>query len=131
MRRSVAALGVVLAVCFGPASGQTVNVGQNFLGMTNTAGSALSGFSPTPPDTIGSVGPNHYAQFVNNAFAVYRKDGTLVSQMGNLGFWRAVSGSGFSTLNNTGGDPRVLFDPLSQRWFALELAEGGNNNRIL
>ena len=32
-----------------------------------------------PPDTVGDVGPNHYIQMVNTAFAIYDKTGNLLA----------------------------------------------------
>jgi autotransporter-associated beta strand protein len=125
MVRVLAALGVALAVSSGPAFGQTANTGQNFLGTTNTNNS-----SPlTPPDTMGSIGPNHFVQTVNQVVAIYTKGGALVSQVSEASFWHAVSGIGASTA--TSGDPRMLYDPLSQRWFASVLSGTNNGNSIL
>ena len=49
---------------------------QNFPGIkrtdTCTGGQCGGG---TPPDTNGAVGPNHYIQGVNTAFAIYNKTG--------------------------------------------------------
>ena len=62
-----------------------------------------------PPDTDGAIGPNHYVETVNRNFAVYNKDtgGELINIL--LG----------SFLPGSNGDPRVLFDHHSGRWFVI------------
>src|SRR5262245_42859163 len=65
---------------------------QNFPGIkrtdTCTGGQCGGG---TPPDTNGAVGPNHYIQAVNTAFAIYNKTGTLLASFTENSLW---AGSG-------------------------------------
>src|SRR5262249_23302243 len=65
---------------------------QNFAGITRsdvcTGGTCGAG---TPPDTNGAVGPNHYIQAVNSAFAIYNKTGTLLASFTENSLW---AGSG-------------------------------------
>ena len=71
-----------------------------------------------PPDTCGAIGPNHYVVAVNEAFAIYDKtDGDEIS---------SVSWGSF--LPGSRGDPRILFDQHSQRWFVIasDFDSGGN-----
>ena len=60
MRRAHAALVVALAVLPAAVFGQSANIGRNFLGTTNTTQSAVSGILLSPPDSMGSVGPNYF-----------------------------------------------------------------------
>ncbi|MCO6436715.1 MAG: hypothetical protein J5J06_06470 [Phycisphaerae bacterium] len=62
-----------------------------------------------PPDTMGAVGPNHYVITVNRNFAVYEREtgAELINVL--LG----------SFLPGSNGDPRVIFDQYSQRWFVI------------
>ena len=99
---------------------------------TNVAGSGANNFAP--PDTNGAIGPTHYVQMINGFYRVHTKAGALVGSVisDNL-FW---NNAGISTaITNTGlSDPRIIFDPLSDRWFVAEITtnNGGNNgNRIL
>ena len=67
-----------------------------------------------PPDPIGSVGPNHYIQMVNSAFAIYVKTGTRLacpSQINSL--WKQFDGP---YENRNDGDPVVRYDHLADRW---------------
>src|SRR5437870_5114558 len=69
-----------------------------------------------PPDSDGAAGLNHFVEFTNFEFTIFNKsDGSLVSRSLDSAFWTSAgvtvpSGSGLS-------DPRILFDPSSQRWF--------------
>jgi hypothetical protein len=73
-----------------------------------------------PPDTNGDVGPNHYVQWVNLAYAVWNKSGTLLygPVFGNT-IWQGFGGL-CETRNS--GDPIALYDPIADRWFLSQLA---------
>ena len=63
-----------------------------------------------PPDTCGAVGPDHFVLLTNSNISVYEKDtGDRVVNTSLAAFF-SIGGS---------GDPRVTFDPNSQRWFML------------
>lgn len=67
----------------------------------------------TPPDTTGSIGPNHYVEMVNSVIGVYnRSDLSLVSK------------TSFNSWLNTGQplcDPQIQWDPSAQRWLYVVL----------
>lgn len=64
-----------------------------------------------PPDTCGSVGINHFVAVVNMNISIYEKaTGTRVFNSSLQSFF-GVGGSA--------GDPRVVFDPDSQRFIVL------------
>jgi hypothetical protein len=73
-----------------------------------------------PPDTVGAVGPNHYIQMVNSAFAIYDKRGNLLagpSQINSL--W---SGFGGPCEAQNNGDPIVRYDAQADRWLLSQFA---------
>ncbi|MDB6064029.1 MAG: hypothetical protein JWR26_237 [Pedosphaera sp.] len=92
----------------------TVQIGQNFKGATfNVDAFAF------PPDSDGAVGPNHFVQFVNSRVTVYDKStGTPVQTMTDGIFWQNT-GINLGGLNVS--DPRIIFDRLTQRWFATQV----------
>jgi hypothetical protein len=98
---------------------------QNFPGITRTdtctGGPCGAG---VPPDTNGAVGPSHYIQAVNSAFAIYNKTGTLLASFTENALW---AGTGAPLCDgNAGGDPVVIYDALADRWILANLAFTGN-----
>jgi hypothetical protein len=70
-----------------------------------------------PPDPNGDVGPNHYIQTVNLAFAIYSKAGALLYGPANLRtLWEGFVGYAGD------GDPIVLYDHLADRWMISQFA---------
>ena len=87
-------------------------VGVAFEGMNISEGCGGRCF---PPDTNGAVGPHHYVQMVNEAFAVYDKTGAIqVAPTAINMLWINTPDSECFTHNN--GDPIVLYDQLANRW---------------
>src|SRR5262245_31470302 len=100
-----------------------VGVGLSFAGGSN------SNFAP--PDTDGSIGPNHYVQFINGRFAAYSKTtGALLQTKSDDQFW---TDAGIPTGTTVFGlsDTRMYFDPLSDRWFAVEITTRNSANSVL
>ena len=102
---------------------------QNFPGITRTdactGGQCGAG---TPPDTNGDVGPNHYIQAVNSAYAIYDKsNGNLLASFTENSLF---SGGPTGTIcdTNSFGDPIVVYDSIADRWilsnFAFVLSAG-------
>jgi hypothetical protein len=96
---------------------------------TNISGPAGGLFAP--PDTDGAVGPNRYVQFINGTFIVYDTSGARrPADKPDYQFWNdagipaAVTKPGLS-------DTRVIYDPLSGRWFATEITTARTGNRVL
>ncbi|MFW5705603.1 MAG: GEVED domain-containing protein, partial [Bacteroidota bacterium] len=95
----------------GIASVRSIDV--NFEGVNNLSGVA-------PPDTDGDVGPDHYMQMVNLAFAIYDKNGNLqYGPADNSTIWDGFIGSWTGTND---GDPIVLYDEYADRWMASQFA---------
>ncbi len=85
--------------------GTLPNMGQSF---TSTK-LGDTGANAVPPDTCGTVGPDHFVLVVNSNISIYQKsDGTRISSMSLTSFL----GSGV-------GDPRAVFDPDSQRYIVM------------
>ena len=73
----------------------------------------------SPPDPNGDVGPNHYVQAVNTAYAIYDKTGTLLASFTEDRLW---SGSPTPCSTDSQGDPIVLYDALADRWILTHFA---------
>ena len=103
VRLAGAALGVALGL--GVAGGTArAAILQQFQG----GSSAFSGF--IPPDMGGGVGNGYVVQLLNGEATIDTTTGTQVSQTSLNTFFGVASGQL--------SDPRVIFDPSSQRWFA-------------
>lgn len=76
-----------------------------------------------PPDTVGDVGPNHYIQMVNSAFAIYDKAGSLLAGPTLIkSLWSQFGGPCES---ENDGDPIVRYDHLADRWLLSQFAVPG------
>jgi hypothetical protein len=116
----------------GSARSQTANIGANFTSINSTTTAGLpGGISLEPPDTMGAVGISHYVQFNNGSFSIFNKSGgPAISQIGDGTFWTNAGLTGITSNNLS--DPRIVYDPQSQRWFATELTiNQTTNNNIL
>jgi hypothetical protein len=91
------------------------------------------GIGPTgyiPPDCDMGVGPQHIVCGVNTKIAFFRKSDGLKQ------FEQEMTGSGFFSQigapGNVYSDPKVLFDPQSQRWIVciLEIDFGGSISKV-
>lgn len=122
-------LAVALALFASPASAQTGTIGYSWQGAT-----LANEGSGWPPDTNGSVGINQYVQAVNGGYQMYNKDGSGYSfptnAISNNTFW-TTKVSGVAPGSSSFSDPRIYYDPMSQRWFAVEITTPSSNNRIL
>jgi hypothetical protein len=92
-----------------------VAIGQNFTGSTYGVNSQA-----LPPDANGAIGPRHFMEFINGTVAVYNKtNGLSVQRKTDLKFW---SDAGLIISPDSAvTDPRVIFDPTIQRWFASQV----------
>jgi hypothetical protein len=92
----------------------TVTIGQNFIG--NTYGVVSQAL---PPDSNGAIGPTRFMEFDNGVVAVYnRTNGASVQRKTDLKFW---ADAGLNTSAIGISDPRVIYDPQSQRWYASQV----------
>jgi hypothetical protein len=87
----------------------------NFEGIGNINGVA-------PPDTEGTVGPNHYIQVVNLAFQVFDKAGASIEGPFNTNtLW---TGFGGPCQNDNSGDAIFLYDEQADRFVLTQFAVG-------
>src|SRR5690349_15930815 len=86
----------------------SITIGANFPGSNITT----SGFYP--PDSDGAIGPGQFVELVNGAYRVYDESGNILQQQSLNDFWMSagVTPQGYPV------DPRILYDPQSERWFA-------------
>lgn len=96
---------------------------QNFEGISNQDNFNIFGFRVNPPDPVGDVGPNHYVEMVNLAFAVYDKTGNLL--MGPLPIGALWEGFAVEDCTDPSGDPIVLHDQLEDRWILSQFTTRG------
>lgn len=81
-----------------------------------------------PPDTTGDVGLTYYVQAVNTSIGIFRKsDGFMVSAATFDDFFDGPAVQGTPCDENNMGDPIVLFDSYSERWFILDFAWYANH----
>ena len=105
----------LLLVARGVHAQVPLRIGQNFTGSTYSVNTQV-----TPADANGAVGPNHFMEFINGTVAVYNKaNGSNVQRKTNLKFW-SDAGLIISPDSDV-TDPRVIYDPVSQRWFASQV----------
>ncbi|HLX69993.1 MAG TPA: hypothetical protein VKV04_10240 [Verrucomicrobiae bacterium] len=105
--------------CFAAPS---LSIGLNFLGSSyETNSQAL------PPDANGAIGPQHFVELINGSFAVYDKTtGENILRLSDVDFW---GGAGITVASDQAiTDPRMIYDPLSQRWFASMVDFDANAN---
>jgi len=94
--------------------------------LTFEGGAAAQFCACAPPDTDGDVGPNHYVEAINNAFAVYDKNGNSLA--GPITYDALFAPLGAGTPCGEGqnnGDPFVLYDHLADRWLISDFAFPG------
>lgn len=96
--------------------GTGTQIGLNFLGSE-----LFNGSNSIPPDTMGAVGSNHIVEFINGRYEVYDKtDGSVLESLSQTQFWLAAGASGGGQF-----DPRIIYDPTVNRWFASAI-DGGS-----
>ncbi|MGH9442397.1 MAG: hypothetical protein ACRD16_08975 [Thermoanaerobaculia bacterium] len=71
-----------------------------------------------PPDPQGAAGPDHLLTMTNTRFAAQLKNGTVVQIWTPAQFWASVSQKDLLF------DPRVMYDSLSNRWYAVMATAG-------
>ena len=121
------ACGVLLLVGLATRSLCASDVALTFAGIRQPVAS----MPPLAPDPSGAAGPNDFAEFVNGTFATFDKSsGTQTAAVTDTQFW---TNAGLSNDDLAAGvsNPRILFDPVSSRWFAVQVTNDSVDNRIL
>jgi hypothetical protein len=92
-----------------------VQIGHNFTG----ARFGVEAFGE-PSDAAIAVGTSQVVEFVNGRYSVYHKaTGGRTATMSDRDFWTSA---GVVLSSRVGvSDPRIVFDPDSQRWFAVQV----------
>lgn len=108
-----------------PVGSGPFRLNRGFEGTSDYDSRAL-GSALIPPDTMGAVGTSQYVQLINGSFSVYSKStgALLAPRITDSAFWTRIGGGA------TGGDPRVLFDTVTNRWLAIGFDGSGANIRI-
>src|SRR6266513_380040 len=89
--------------------------------LTFEGGGAAQFCACAPPDSDGDVGPNHYVEAINVAFAVYNKSGTLLAGPTTYNsLFAPLTGTACSGSND--GDPFVFYDHVADRWVISDFA---------
>ena len=89
--------------------------------LTFEGGAAAQFCACAPPDSDGDVGPNHYVEAINSAFAVYNKTGTLLAgPITYNSFFAPLVGTPCQNQND--GDPFVIYDHVADRWVITDFA---------
>lgn len=113
------ATAVILAALATAGLAQELRIGSSFAGSTYGIDSTI-----IPPDTDGAVGRRHIVELLNGHYAVYRKsNGSRIASSSLDQFWRDAGAPprGFAI------DPRVVFDPVANRWYASTLSLNSGN----
>lgn len=99
--------GMLLLCVAGIAFGDNLTIVNSFPG-----DSAIG--PKTPPDNVGAVGPDHVVDLDCANFIVHdKKTGKVLQQKSQVEFWKDLG-----IPDVVGNDPRMLYDPLAQRWIA-------------
>lgn len=80
---------------------------------------ATSGSTPTDP--TGAVGPNHYVNAWNSAFAIYDKEGNVLSPPADL---QSIGGT---FAEEDLGDPIVFYDSYADRFLITQFSDSPNS----
>jgi uncharacterized repeat protein (TIGR01451 family) len=113
-----------------PQIGGIVSVGLNVELSRLFGPTTGSGF--IPPDTMAAVGPNHIVELINGNFEIIDKTtGASIESLSLDAFW--TTRVGLPIINNGRFDPRIVYDPASERWFAVSIdnvidADNDGNN---
>jgi len=92
--------------------------------LTFEGGAAAQFCGCAPPDSDGDVGPNHYVEAINVAFAVYDKNGnSLAGPITYNTLFAPLTGTPCSGQND--GDPFVMYDQIADRWVISDFAFPG------
>jgi hypothetical protein len=84
----------------------------------------LSNNTYIPPDTIGAVGTNYVVTTLNSQVLIQTRTGTGILTNTLYGFWNSTN---LGTITEV-FDPRILYDPYSNRWIATAGVEPGTAN---
>ena len=102
---------------------------RTFEGLSNQDNFNLFGGRVNPPDPVGDIGPNHYVEMINLAFAVYDRQGNLL--MGPIAIGDLWAGFAVDDCTDPSGDPIVVYDQLADRWILTQFTTRGLDDPTL
>ncbi|HEY5232585.1 MAG TPA: immunoglobulin domain-containing protein [Verrucomicrobiae bacterium] len=108
---------VVMPEFIGPSAPGTPTLPSSPASTTNFQGLGDNSVL-TPPDTDGAVGPNHVVTMLNTQVRIQNRSGTTINTTTLLSWWQAF----FPGISEA-FDPRITYDPYSQRWIATAGAQ--------
>jgi hypothetical protein len=110
------------------SNAQGIGYGNNFRAAARSQMASPEEYEVfTKPDAMGAIGPDHIMILVNGRYAVFDKSGFMgidraPIDSGSLNdFWE--SSAGINDLSTLAFDPRVTYDPRTQRWYATAIDE--------
>ena len=87
--------------------------------VTNFPANKGPGAWKSVPDAAGAVGPSHAVDFDEAGFVVHDKaTGKVLQKLTQHEFWLKVEPANTFDPKKVANDPKLLYDPLSGRWFA-------------
>ena len=95
------------------------NFASSFAGISLNQELSATGQGAEPSDTQMAAGPTTLMELVNDTGQVFHKNGTVASRLFLLSTFFGFPSGYFS------GDPRVVFDSSTQRWYATSLGFTG------
>ena len=105
-------LGCLFSTGTMPVRGDDVAIVQTF------PGNMGPGWKPSI-DVAGAVGPQHVVDFDVANFVVHNKQsGEVLRRLTTREFWQQVEPAGTLLPVANPNDARIIYDPLSERWFA-------------
>ena len=93
---------------------------ENFEGQSADDNAAVHGQRFVPPDTDGTVGLDHYLQWINIILEIYDKDGNSV--LGPIEGNTVFDGFGGACETTNNGDPISLYDQKNDRYVITQFA---------
>ena len=101
----------------GPTVSGTTSTPQVVVGDAGFDGVQFAEVGAIPPDTQVAAGPNHVVEATNGRLRIWnRASPPVMVKDVDLGEFFGVGF--FTTLTDVVSDPRVIYDPASNRWFA-------------
>jgi hypothetical protein len=87
------------------------------IGVNTVASTYGDTSSALPPDPDGAIGPGQFVEFINGDFAVFNLTNlNNPTHIADIDFW---SSTGINIPSDDAvTDPRIIYDSVSQRWFA-------------
>jgi hypothetical protein len=113
MKRSIVFLGLLaVAGASVPARAADVEVVSSFEGNKGPGWKAAA-------NVMGAVGPRHVVDFTVGGFTVHDKaTGKVLRHLSQRAFWNQVEPAKAIDPQKDANDPWMVYDPLSERWFA-------------